>query len=233
MKQPPERERLWLNLLLNVGIPVVVLIWLDAYLGPLVTLLVALASPLIYGMYQYLVIGRKDIFSVISIFGLLLNAGVGLLRLGPEWVIWKEPVVPLVLGVFSLISLRTGFPVWRVLYHESVYSTEAIDAALSARGNEQEFQRTLRHVTFVIAGAFFLAALLNYWLARALIKSQPGTAAFNAEFARMTALSWTVEIVPVLLVVIGAALYLAYRLWQLTGLPLAMLYRSTSKRIKG
>ena len=46
----------------------------------------------------------------------------------------------------------------------------------------------------MIASSFFLSAVLNYSLAKILVKSQPGTEAFNAELGRMTALSSAAEV---------------------------------------
>ncbi len=229
MNPSPGKERLWLNLLINVGAPVFILTCLNTLLGPLGTLLLALLFPLSYGIHDYLTSGRKNVYSVVSILGVMLNAGAGLFRLGPEWVIWKEAAIPFVLGLLTLASLKTPFPGWRLIYNESVYATERINAVLRVRGNERKFQQTLRKVTFLFAGSFFLSSILNYLLARALIKSQPGTEAFNAEYARMTALTWPVIVLPVFLVIIGTALYLAYHLLRLTGLPPNLLYRKGVK----
>jgi len=230
VKSSATKERLWLNLLINVGAPVFVLTCLNTYLSPLGVLLLALLFPFSYGLHDYLRSGRKNIYSAISILGVLLNAGFGLFQLGPKWVIWKEAAIPFVLGLITLASLKTPFPGWRLIYNESVYSTERITAVLKVRGNEEKFGHALRNVTFLLAGSFFLSSVLNYLLAKALIRSQPGTEAFNAEYARMTALTWPVIVIPVVLVIFVTALYLAYRLSRLTGLPLKMLYREKGRK---
>jgi hypothetical protein len=230
MSQTPRKERLWLSLLVNIGAPLVILTTLNNLIGPLGTLLLASLFPLSYGIYDYLKSGRKNVYSVISIAGVLVNAGVGLLRLAPEWIAWKEAAIPFILGVLTAASVNTPFPAWRLIYNDYGYATERISAALRTRGKEAEFQRLLRDITFLYAGSFFLSSVLNYVLARVLLKSRPGTEAFNAELARMTVLTWPVIVLPVCVVLIATSAYLSYRLWRLTGLPLNMLHMKGVKR---
>jgi len=82
--------------------------------------------------------------------------------------------------------------------------------ALAERNSRAEFEQLLRGSSFLLAGSFFLSAVLNYGLARYLLKSPAGSEAFNAELARMNMLSWPVIALP------SAAMSM-YALWRLLG----------------
>jgi len=78
----------------------------------------------------------------------------------------------------------------------------------------------LVNASWLVAGSFFLSAILNYVLATVLITSQPGTVEFNEQLGKMTALSFPVIAIPAMLVLMGALFYLFSRITKLTGLTL-------------
>ena len=67
---------------------------------------------------------------------------------------------------------------------------------------------------------FFLSSFLNYVLAKWIIVSPAGTAAFNEELGKMTALSFPVISVPATIVMMAALFYLFRSIKKLTGLGL-------------
>ena len=71
-----------------------------------------------------------------------------------------------------------------------------------------------------MATSFFISAVLNYGLARYIVRSQPGTEAFANELAKMTGLSFVVIALPSM-IILGASLwYLMKGLEKLTKLSL-------------
>jgi hypothetical protein len=68
-----------------------------------------------------------------------------------------------------------------------------------------------------VAASFVLSAILNYGLAKYLLVSAPGTAAFNEELAQMTALSYPVIALPCTIMLMLAIWYLFSQIGKVTG----------------
>jgi hypothetical protein len=78
----------------------------------------------------------------------------------------------------------------------------------------------------------FLSAVLNFALARILLKSEPGTTAFTQEMGKMSALSWPVITLPAFGIMIYALWRLLNHLAALTGLPAEAILRSPPSKTK-
>jgi len=221
----PQRPRhnLLANLGFNIILPTLVLIQLsqDDRLGPVWALVVALAFPLCFGLRDLVKIRRANLFSVLGVVSVLLTGGMGLLRLDPEYIAIKEAAVPALLGLATLLSLRSRYPLVRTfLYNDQVLQVQRVDAALRARHNERAFERRLTVASWLVAGSFFLSAVLNYVLARMILVSPPGSSEFTAELGKMTALSFPVIALPSMVVLMGALFYLLRGIQTLTDLAL-------------
>jgi len=77
--------------------------------------------------------------------------------------------------------------------------------------------------------SFLLSAVLNYALARYLLKSPPGTEAFNAELGRMNLLSWPVIVLPYMAITMYVLWRLLSGFTQLTGLQLEEVFHGAKK----
>ena len=70
--------------------------------------------------------------------------------------------MPGVIGLAVVISMRTRYPIVRsLLYSEKIIDVPAVDAALERYGNRQQFDRTLNVASWLLAGSFFLSAVLR------------------------------------------------------------------------
>lgn len=219
--KPAKRESLLANLLLNIVIPTLILTKLsaDEYLGTTAALVVALAFPLIYGLKDFITRREFNAFSALGAVSILLTGGISLLELDPEYIAIKEAAIPGLIGLATLASMKTRFPLVRTfLYNDKVLKTDLIAERLSSTNNQSAFDRALRNASFMVAGSFFLSSFLNYVLAKWLLQSPPGTAQFNAELGKMTALSFPVIALPATMVMVVALLYLFRRIRQLTEL---------------
>ncbi|KUJ84302.1 MFS transporter [Microbulbifer flavimaris] len=221
--QQPKRESLLLNLLLNIIIPTLILTKLsgDDWLGTKWAIVVALAFPLVYGLRDFTQSGKVNFFSALGIISILLTGGISLLELDAKYIAIKEAAIPGLLGIATMASLYTRWPLVRtLLYNDRILDTAKIARALEGRGNLLAFERTLQHASWMIAGSFFLSSALNYILAKILLQSPPGTEAFNAELGKMTALSFPVIALPATIILMAALFFLFRRIGQLTGLKL-------------
>jgi hypothetical protein len=226
---PERRENVLLSLGLNIAIPAVILMKLSGEnaLGPVGGLLVALAFPLTYGVVDFARRREWNIVSVLGFVSVLLTGGIGLLQLDPKWIAVKEAAVPAILGIAVVLSMRTRFPIVRTfLYNDKIIRVQEVDEALARRGNHAAFDRTLVNASWMLAGSFFVSSVLNFVLAKLIVKSQPGTTAFNEELGRMTALSYPVIVVPSMIIMIAALWYLFNRIQQLTELDLEQILKT-------
>jgi hypothetical protein len=218
---PQHKESMLANLLLNIIIPTLILTKgsKEAYLGPTIGLLVALAFPLGYGLYDYWRSRKINIFSAIGLVSILLTGGISLLKLPPSYMAIKEATIPGLLGLATLISLYTRYPLVRTfLYNDKVMDVNKVHDALVQFNNVAAFEKSLSNATYMLAGSFFLSSALNYGLAKWVLVSPPGTEQYNAELGTMTALSIPVITIPSMLVFFAALFYLFRSITRLTHL---------------
>jgi hypothetical protein len=223
------RESALLSLGVNIAIPAVILMKLsgEETLGPVGGLLLALAFPLGYGMWDFHRRREWNFISVLGFVSILLTGGIGLLQLDPKWIAVKEAAVPGVIGLAVLFSLYTRYPIVRTfLYNDKIIRVADVDAALAERGNHPAFERTLVHASWMLAASFFLSSLLNFVLAKLIVRSPAGTTAFNEELGRMTALSYPVIVIPSMAIMIIAMWYLFSRIRGLTGMDLEQILKT-------
>ncbi len=223
---PTRRENPLLSLLMNIVIPVIILMRFsgEEWLGPVNGLLVALAFPLIYGIFDFSQRRTFNFLPVVGIVGILLTGGIGLLKLDPKWIAVKEATIPLVIGIVVLGSLKTRFSLLSMLLNQ-VIDSAAVNAALDARGTRPKYNKRLVNATFIGASSFFLSAALNYFLARLVVVSQPGSTAFNEELGKMTALSFPVISVPAIIILSIAIVYTVVGIRNLTGMEMERIFR--------
>lgn len=223
LTQPPKRENLVLNLICNVAVPTAILTWFssDRWFGPHWGLLIALAFPIAYGTQDFIRRRRCNFVSIIGFTSVLISGGFGLLQLGGFWFAVKDAAIPALIGLAVLASMRARLPlVQEFLYNPQIMDVARIDAALAERNTRGEFTRLLRAASYLLAVAFFISSGLNYALARHLLKSPPGTEAFNGELAKMHLWSWPVIVVPSMIMMMFALWRFLNGLQAATGLTL-------------
>ncbi len=211
------------NLAFNIVIPSLILTKLsgDDWLGTKLALIVALAFPIGYGIWDFHQTRKINFFSALGFISVLLTGGIGLLQLPPQYIAYKEAAIPLIFGIAVLVSLKTPWPLVKTfLYNDAVLETERVARSLEANGNSARFEVRLVKASWLIAASFLLSAVLNYALATIIITAEPGSAAFNEQLGKMTALSFPVIALPCMLVMMGAMFYLFKGITQLTGLEL-------------
>jgi hypothetical protein len=216
-------ENLWVNLICNVALPTAILSWASGpkTLGPKGGLVVALIFPIGYGIHDFVKRRRFNFISVIGFASVLISGGFGLLQLAGFWFAVKDAAIPALIGVAVLVSMRTKSPlVQEMLYNPQVIDVERVDLALEQRTARGDFDRLLREASYLLTLSFLVSAVLNYFLARYLLKSPPGTEAFNAELAKMHLWNWPVIVLPSMAMMMYALWRLLAGLQRVTGLTL-------------
>ncbi|MDP5189036.1 VC0807 family protein [Rheinheimera baltica] len=166
----PEKKKksgLFSNLLFNIILPAVILSKLsgDDMLGPVWAVIVALAFPLLFGVWELKQSGKVNFFSVLGIISVMLTGGISLLQLDPAYIAIKEALIPGVIGVIVLLSQRTKFPlVKKLLINPELLDTEKLYQTLASKDNRVEFEHRMAKAGYIVAASFLcLLRLIIFW----------------------------------------------------------------------
>jgi intracellular septation protein A len=212
-----------IELAVTIVLPAVILMKLSGEnrLGTINALMLALAFPLVWGLWE--AIGKRKVswMSVLGVISTLLTGGIGLLALDAKWLAVKEAAVPGLIGLVILVSSWTATPLIRLLvFNAKLFDVDRVNQALQEKNNTVAFEQKLRMGTVLLAGTFFFSAVANYLLARYVVTSPAGTTAFNEELGRLTLLSYPVIALPSMAMMMGLMFWLARGAKKLTGLDL-------------
>lgn len=211
--QQEYKPRPLVDLAVSILIPSVILMKLsgDEKLGATYALILALAFPICWGVYELTTHKHRNYIALLGVISVLLTGGIGLLKLDSQWLAVKEAAVPSVIGLGVLIAHKLGYPIIRkLLLNPNVLNVQKIEEELESRNNRQKFERRLDNANYLLASTFVFSAVMNYLLAKWIVKSDSGTTAFNEELGRMTLLSYPVIAIPSMIMTLG----IVYFLWR-------------------
>jgi hypothetical protein len=212
-----------IELAVTIVLPALILMKLSGEnrLGTMNALFLALAFPLVWGLWEAIAKRKISWMSVLGLVSTLLTGGIGLLSLDAKWLAVKEAAVPGLIGLVILGSAWTATPLIRMLvFNAKLFDVDRVNKALLEKNNSGAFEQRLRVGTVLLAGTFFFSAVANYLLARYVVTSPAGTTAFNEELGRLTLLSYPVIALPSMAMMMGLMFWLAQGAKKLTGLDL-------------
>jgi len=220
---PDHKPRPLVDILISIVIPSVILMKAsgDDRLGATGALVVALAFPVLWGLHELVRYRKRNVMALLGVVSVLLTGSIGLLKIDAQWLAVKEAAVPLAIGLGVLVAQRLGYPlVQTLLLNPALMDVERIRHELDARDNRVVFERRLSHANMLLAGTFLFSSVMNYLLARMIVTSESGTAAFNEELGRMTLLSYPVIAIPSMIMMLGIFWFIWRAVNRLTGLGL-------------
>jgi len=221
MPPPAKRENLLVNLLFNIAIPSLILAKASTpdRLGPVWGLVIALAFPVSYGLWDFAQRKQANFISIIGFSSVMLTGGLGLMQVDNFWFAVKEAAVPAIIGLAVWGSMYTSRPLVRqFLFNDQAFDTAKIESALDDHGNRATFNVLLSSSTYWLVASFTISSVLNFVLARWLLESPTGSSEFNAELGKMNALSWPVIVVPTMIITVFALWRLVSGIKRLSGL---------------
>lgn len=230
---PPPRANAFVELGVTIIAPSLVLMQFsaDESLGARPALLLALACPLAWGLWQLQLRRSFGLMAGIGVFSTLLTGGIGLLQLDAGWFAIKEGAVSGVMGLAVAASAWTRTPLIRwLVFNRSLFDVDKVEHALAERGTTAQFDARLRQATLLLAGTFFFSAVMSYVLARWLVTSEAGSAQFNEELGRLTLLSWPLIALPSLAMMVGLLWWLGRCSKLLAGLDLMQMMHAPTRR---
>lgn len=219
----PQQQGFFGNLVFNIAIPVIIMTYAssDEYLGPAWSIVVALAFPLTYGLIELKNTRKVNMFSVLGIISVLLTGGISLLKLPAEYMAIKEAAIPAAIGLAVLITQFTKKPLVKALIlNDQIINWDKLNGRLAETNSLDLFNKKVAVSSYIVASSFFLSSVLNYGLAKYILVSEPGTTAYTEELGRMTALSYPVIVIPSMVLLIIALVYLFKQISKVTGDPI-------------
>lgn len=220
---PDHKPRPWVDLLVSIVIPSVILMKFSGEedLGNVNALIIGLAFPLSWGLFELIRYHKKNFIAVLGLISVGLTGGIGLLELDAGWLAIKEAAVPAVIGLAVLVSTHTKYPLVRtLLYNPSVLDVDKIHQSLEEKGSVGEFEERLLKASYFFAATFLFSSIMNYVIARWIVTSPSGTQAFNEELGRMTLVSYPMIAIPSMIMMMLIFYYLWRTIRRLTGYTL-------------
>ncbi|MFO7869539.1 MAG: VC0807 family protein [Bacteroidales bacterium] len=220
MAHQKKRENVFLSLLFNIAAPVLIMTKLSSNtaLGPVYGLVVALAFPIVYALYDFITRSNVNIISILGFTSILLTGVFGLFELSPMWIAVKEASVPLIIGLIVLFTIGTEKNlVTKILFNEDIMDLSKVHKALDENQKNDEFKQLVVKSSYWVAASFFLSSVLNFVLARIVLTSPPGTTAYVEELGRMNALSFPVIALPSTAILIFVLFNIFKHIKRLTG----------------
>ena len=220
---PTHKPRPMIDLLVSIVIPSVILMKFSGPedLGATGALVAALAFPISWGVFELVKYRKFNFIALLGLISVLLTGGIGLLQLDAQWLAVKEAAIPGIIGVAVLVSAYTPYPLIRtLLYNPNVIHIDKIENKLDELDNHQQFESRLQNATYLLSSTFLFSSVMNYVLAKWIVTSPSGSAAFNEELGKMTLLSYPVIAIPSMLMMMAILYYLWRTIRTLTGFKL-------------
>lgn len=228
---PPKPENPILNLVFNIFLPIFILNKGGAYVGPFWALVIALAFPLSYGIYDKLRRKTVNTFSVIGLLNILLTGSLAVAGVTGGWFAVKEAVFPMILGIYVFWTAATDKPfIATVFLNPSLVRVDLLNEGVTARGTEATMKDLLRRSTRWLSVSFFISATLNFVLALRIFTPMPEgitdemrSNLLNSQIAEMTKWSLPIILVPSMIILMALFYYLIKGLEKLSGHSLEKL----------
>lgn len=155
-----------LNLLCNIAIPIFLLNKMTERWGYLPTLIIAIAFPLCFGLFEYFYHHKKSMISVLGLINVLISGGLGLFKLGGMWFATKEAVFPFLIGIFVLLSPYFSKPfIETLLMNPEIMKTDEIEKITAEQGTQNKLKKLIHNSNHFFSFSFFFSGVCNYFLA--------------------------------------------------------------------
>jgi len=234
MNRKKEEENPLTNIFVNVLLPIIALSQLSKssdkvwHLGPEYGMTVAVAFPLIYGIWFFFKTKKFNFYSILGIISVLLTGFITIHVWNDDGSVKdnaallfaiKEAAVPLILGVVMLYSHRTNKPLIEVfLLNPDIFDIPKIEKTAEEKGNLQEYSSFRLKLTWMFAGSFLLSSFMNFFLAMFLLNGAKDKESYNLAVGKVMGYGYLVIGIPLMAIMIGCLLYLMKRIGSLTDL---------------
>lgn len=219
------------NILFNILLPVIILNQATAKIGAPQALVLALAIPIVYGLYDLISKRKMNWMSILGIVNILLTGGLALMHLEGIWFAIKEAVFPLLLGAAVCASAFSKRPFLKmIVFQPQALNVDNIMNALPEGAGPNKLERHFRTSTLLFSGSFLISSVLNFILAYRIFHEIPAdilepqrSVILNEQIAKMTSLSFVVIVLPLMMISALVMWYLLNGIKKLTALEWAQI----------
>ncbi len=225
-KSSQKPENAFLNIIFNILIPILILNKGSKSLGSFWALIIALAFPLSYGIYDHIKRKKTNAISVLGLLNVGITGTLALFKLHGIWFAIKEAAFPLLVGSFVFGSAFSKNPFISTLFlNPQLIDVERLKGQLFERKTETDFHKLLKRSTLWISLSFVFSAICNFLLAIRIFEpinealdSEAQSLILNEQIARMTTWSMAVIVLPSIIFLVVIFLYLTKGMQKLSGL---------------
>lgn len=219
MRTQAKKENLLVSLIFNVALPILILSKLSSHLGPMRALVLALAFPFFYAIFDFYKRRQANPISILGFVSTLIKGLFALYKVDGFWFAVQEAAIPCFLGAFTIVSAWVNKPLVNYfLYNENVFNLPLLESKLNETNSNDKFKILIWQITMIFGFAFFLGGILNYFLAINIIVSPAGTSEFNSQLAQMTLLAYLVVVLPKMVISLFGIWWFIFKLKKMTGL---------------
>ncbi len=190
-------------------------------------LLLALAFPLFYGLFDLFKHKRKNFIALLGALNVCFTGGFALLSLSGIWFAVKEALFPLLIGLFVLFSAYTGKNFFEYLIRSMPLNWTLIEEKIQALSSASALKALFQKATVWFSFSFFVSAVLNFLLALYIFADKgtgkPDSLEMNQKIADMTWLGFVVIGLPLTLFSVFVFWRFLRGLSRLTGLSLEQI----------
>lgn len=225
----PDSSQGFANILFSVLLPVIILNKGSKWgMTPTNALLLALAFPLFFGAYSFFKERKMNYIALLGLINVVASGVLTILALGGIWFAVKEAFFPLLIGVFVYASSFTKKPFFKSMFlNPATFDIQRLIQSLNTEEKVHQFSELMKSATKGLSFSFLLSAILNFGLAKYVFTPIEATLTeiqkqelLNEQLSKMTAYSFIVIMIPILIVV-SVVLYKAFKKTsQITGLTL-------------
>lgn len=226
-KNKPENPLI--VVLCNIALPVIVLNQGAKHFGengPLIALLVALAFPIGYGIFDFKRRHKPNFVSIVGLVNVSITGSFALFHLEGGWFWLKEAFFPLLIGSAIAIYNHFGRPfLFTVFWNENLFQIDNINKALESRKNQNQLTPLFKKSSDLFSASFFISGTGNFYLAKRIFLPIDPTLnpvdhaqALNSQIAQMTWRGYTMIALPMMVFMGFVLWYLISHLKSLTGL---------------
>lgn len=205
------------NIGFNILIPVVIMTRFTEELGALPALLIALAFPLAYGLWDWYKIKTINFYSALGLVSVLLTGSIGFLALPAQYLAYKEAAIPLILALVFALSSYTRFDATS-RFLGSVLDIKKLHKEYGKK--KLDFERPLSWMRRSFVVALLFSAIANYLLTIIIVTGEPATSEFTAQIGHMTALSFPIIVLPIIIIIFASLFFLSRHVQKTTRKPL-------------
>ena len=217
-----RKENPIISILFNLVIPVIILKNGNKWFGleqnfigietSILVLICALSFPFFYFLNDLRINTKVNFISILGFINVLLTGLIGILGekygISRSWFIFKEGIIPLIIGLLIILSMKSKTPLIKeLIYNPVLFNINKINANFPENRND-DFNKIFYHSTYLISASFLLSSIIQFFLASYIVTVDPGHSDFNNQVGTMTWVSYFVVMAPCMSM-------FGYALWKL------------------